>query len=59
MAGTDVARIVAESRAAQGLPPKVTDPATLGRVVAILAANRPDRRKAGAKVDVNPDRAAA
>ena len=54
MAAADVARIVAESRAAQGLPPKVTDPATLGRVVAILAAHRPDRRKAGV-----PEREAA
>lgn len=43
MRSADVARIVAESRAAQGLPPKVTDPATLGRVVAILGCARPAR----------------
>ena len=38
-AGTDmetIRRIVRESRAAQGLPPHVQDPATLERVAAIL-----------------------
>jgi hypothetical protein len=31
-----VAQIVAETRAAQGLPPRVTDPAALERVAAVL-----------------------
>lgn len=33
---TDVAEITAASRAKQGLPPTVTDPATLERVAALL-----------------------
>jgi hypothetical protein len=34
----DLARLVARSRAAQGLPPRVTDPTTLARIAALLAA---------------------
>lgn len=41
-----IARIVAESRAAQGLPPTVTDPATLARVARLLAGAEPRRTAA-------------
>lgn len=37
---TDAQRIATESRRAQGLPPKVQDPATLARVAALLRADR-------------------
>ena len=33
-----VAELVAASRAAQGLPPRIEDPATLSRVASIIAA---------------------
>src|SRR4051812_16138572 len=33
----ELARLVARSRAAQGLPPRVTDPTTLSRMAALLA----------------------
>jgi hypothetical protein len=36
----DLATWVAHSRAAQGLPPKVTDPALVAQVVALLLAGR-------------------
>lgn len=44
----DVAAKVAASRAAQGLPPKVTDPATLRHLAALAVADaaRHAKRKA-------------
>lgn len=40
----DIARRVAEERAAQGLGPTVTDPATLARVARLLAGAEPSRK---------------
>ena len=36
-----IAQLVARSRAAQGLPPQVTDAATLARVAALVAPTVP------------------
>lgn len=36
VAGETIARAVRESRARQGLPPKIEDPATLARAAAIF-----------------------
>lgn len=36
MSPEDLARVVAESRAAQGLPPTVEDPAALDRLAALM-----------------------
>lgn len=36
-----VATIVAETRAAQGLPPKVAEPAVLAKVATLLTQRRP------------------
>lgn len=35
MTDPDITRRVAESRAAQGLPPKITDPAIIARIAAV------------------------
>lgn len=48
------ADLVSRSRAAQGLPPRVTDPAVLAKVAAILAGARRDEapvHQAGAPVN--------
>jgi hypothetical protein len=37
----DMAEWVKQSRAAQGLPPKVTDPATLAKIVRLLRSTAP------------------
>ena len=42
----DIDRIVAETRAAQGLPPRVEDPVVLAQVADMLLAGKP----AGAEV---------
>ena len=41
---TAAERIVAESRAAQGLPDKITDPTVLARVAVLLAAGDGGKR---------------
>lgn len=38
----DIAAVVAASRAAQGLPPVVTDPLVLRRLSVLLELRRPD-----------------
>lgn len=38
MRPSTIAEIVAESRAAQGLPPKITDPVTLQRIAKVVVA---------------------
>lgn len=42
----DVARLVAESRAAQGLPPTIEDPAALAHIARVLADCAERRREA-------------
>ena len=41
---TAAERIVAESRAAQGLPEKIADPTALARIATLLAAGDGGRR---------------
>ncbi len=44
---TDAAALVKRSRAGQGLPPQLDDPAVLARVAALLAPERDRDRAAG------------
>lgn len=44
----DMAAWVRESRAAQGLPPGITDPQTLHNVAVMLTTGRPDKGGASA-----------
>lgn len=42
----DVKALVRRTRAEQGLPPKITDPATIDRVVELLADHDAERKAA-------------
>jgi len=51
----DLIRRVRESRAAQGLPPTVTDPGVLATVVSILTSSRNDEGAPASAPTSSPD----
>lgn len=51
MSDEELAEFVARSRAAQGLPPRVTDPTILRRIAALLAPPGPPPKRSRSRVD--------